>query len=437
MPALNQQSDPNRAYGIAHFTEKYGIKPNADSHVKVAVSCINGHIVSWRDTQYGVIPLFENLNEGALVETHGKVVHVNFDVFRAVGYCLSGRLENLTPEEKEQIERIPFVDVYEKILFDAIKESAQINGEELTPKPFWPEGKKFAVCLTHDIDEVRKTYQYFTRPVMHLKKGEISRSIYHVKSFFKDKIKGNNPYWTFENMLALEEELGVRSSSYFLQESGKLNPHKLSSLMLQARKYKFSDPRVSGVMKMMTAGGWEVGLHGSYYSYLSRDKLLSEKQDLEASLGGKVVGTRQHHLNLKFPDTWAYQEEANLGYDTSLGLKNSVGFRWGTCFPFHPLNSKTGKMMSLLELPLIIMDTPLLKRKSGVWENICDLINSVEKQEGLLTILFHHTVFNEKEYPSWYGNYKKIIDTCRDKGAWITNGKEIDRWWRQRQKNGD
>jgi hypothetical protein len=433
----NPYTDPGRAYGIAHFTQKYGIKPNESAHVKVAVGEIQDHIVCWRDTEYGKLPFFEKLHGRNLLEVNGNTVQVNFDVFHAVGHCLSGHLENLMPEEKKKIASIPFVDIYEKILFDAIKEAADLNGKGIKPKPFWPEGKKFAVCLTHDIDEIRKTYQYFTRPVMHLKRGELDRSIHHVRSFFEDQIRGHNPYWTFENMLALEEELGVRSSSYFLQESGKIKLRKPSTLMLYARKYKFSDPRVSGMMKRMDEGGWEVGLHGSYYSYLSEDKLRSEKKGLEASLGKKVVGTRQHHLNLRFPDTWTYQEDINLRYDTSLGLKNDIGFRWGTCFPFHPLNPKTGKAMNLLELPLIIMDTPLLTQKRDIWESIYYLIESVEKQEGLLTILFHHTVFNEKEYPNWYENYEKIITTCRNKGAWITNGTEIDSWWRLRQKNGD
>ncbi|GAH60430.1 unnamed protein product, partial [marine sediment metagenome] len=29
-------------------------------------------------------------------------------------------------------------------------------------KTMWPDNKRFAVCLTHDVDRVKKTYQYIT-----------------------------------------------------------------------------------------------------------------------------------------------------------------------------------------------------------------------------------------------------------------------------------
>ncbi|MFB6088948.1 MAG: hypothetical protein ABEK36_04180, partial [Candidatus Aenigmatarchaeota archaeon] len=140
----------------------------------------------------------------------------------------------------------------------------------------------------------------------------------------------------------------------------------------------FNDIKIIKQIHKLNKGGWETGLHGSYYSYKDKEKLNQEKKDLEAVLADKVHGIRQHHLNLDIPETWQYQEKTGLEYDTSLGLKNSIGFRWGTCFPFHPLNPNTKQQLSILELPLIIMDTPLFYGKKDIWPEIQRIINTVE-----------------------------------------------------------
>ncbi len=82
--------------------------------------------------------------------------------------------------------------------------------------------------------------------------------------------------------------------------------------------------------------------------------LEEETRELEGIIHEKVIGTRQHNLNLDIPETWEYQIMAGLQYDTSLGFKDTIGFRWGTSFPFYPLYS--GKTIPMLEIPLIIMD---------------------------------------------------------------------------------
>lgn len=428
----NNLLEPFRTYGIKHFKEKYCLKDEVLSLIEVKTNQIEDKIISWIKTAYGEIPLFEDIKDKNYIEEKEGKIKINFDAYTAIGKILSGHLEKLSEEEKTKISKIPVVDLYEQILFDAITDAALKEGKTVEPKPFWPENKKFAVLLTHDIDEIKKTYQYFTRSIIHLKRGEIRRALDHIKSFFYDKITGNNPYWTFEKMMELEEELGVRSTSYFLQEDGRINPIKPGTIALYARKYKFNNPQVKAIMKTMAAGGWEIGLHGSYYSYLSEEKLRQEKTDLENALGMPIAGTRQHHLNLKIPDTWEHHEKIGLEYDTSLGFKKYVGFRWGTCFPFKPLNAKTGKEMNIIELPLTIMDATLFDNKEKAWKEISEVIESVEGFGGLLVVLFHHSTFNEREYPGWTETYKKIISTCKEKNAWIATGKEITQWWKTR-----
>ena len=50
----------------------------------------------------------------------------------------------------------------------------------------WPKGKKFAVCLSHDVDRVKKTYQILTHFFT-------ERRPYHLFS----KLQKQDPYWNF------------------------------------------------------------------------------------------------------------------------------------------------------------------------------------------------------------------------------------------------
>ena len=426
-----------RAYGLRHFASRYGIGAadirefSRKHQVDLTESEIRDEVVDWVDTGHGKLPFFEEIRDDVLVERKDDRIKVNFDVFHAVGKILGGHLEKLSVEDRVKIVKTPFLDIYEQVLFDVIKEQFKLE-----TKPYWPENKNFSVCLTHDVDEVRKTYQYFTRPLLHLKRLELSRALYHLRSFFVDIFQGNNPYWTFEDLMKLEDKLGVKSSFYFLQEDGKPSLFNPASWSVYGRRYSFNDPRVVEVIKKLSAGGWEVGLHGSFYSYMNLDKLRSDKKDLEKILGEVVTGIRQHHLNLKIPDTWAYHEQVGLSYDTSLGLKDDIGFRWGTCLPFFPLDLKSGKLLKILEIPLVVMDTPLFTKKDNSLSRIKKLIEVVEKQKGVLTVLFHHSVFDEGEYPGWSERYRKLIGLCKEKNAWITTANEVNSWWRSRE-NGD
>ena len=72
--------------------------------------------------------------------------------------------------------------------------------------------------------------------------------------------------------------------------------------------------------------GWEVGLHGSYNSFNNYALMKSEKQFLENILNHKVIGIRQHHLQIG-EKTWEIQKECGFKYDSSLGFNEKIGFK--------------------------------------------------------------------------------------------------------------
>lgn len=284
----------------------------------------------------------------------------------------------------------------------------------------WPDGKKFAVCLTHDVDRVKKTYQYITHFVK-------TKDLYHIKSFFTRK---HDPYWNFEKIMNIEEKYGVRSTFFFLNESKRFNVFRPDDWKLSLGRYNFNEEKIAEIIQKLHAGGWEIGLHGSYESYKNKELLVIEKKLLEDILSDEVIGIRQHYLNLSTPDTWRIQENVGFNYDSSFGSSNEIGFKENKYLPFRPFNN------SFLVLPLTIMDSALFQKNESVedaWVKCRELIKQAKKHSALLTVLWHQRVFNEKEFSNWSLIYEELIKICKQNNAWITTAREIERWWNNKR----
>jgi peptidoglycan/xylan/chitin deacetylase (PgdA/CDA1 family) len=280
----------------------------------------------------------------------------------------------------------------------------------------WPDRKKFGVFLSHDVDRIRKTYQFFTHFI-------IERRFYHLISIFQKP----NPYWCFEKIMDMEKKYDVRSTFFFLQESKKFEILKPSNYFLSLGKYSFNEPAVCQIIKKLEDDGFDIGLHGSYESYKNKDLLFKEKQELEKVIGKPVIGIRQHHLNLEVPITWEIQREIGFYYDASYGYKDKIGYRDDRIEPFKPFNDK------FLVVPLPVMDGVVFSMYNNDmvrWEKIKELIDVTEKKGGLISFLWHQRVFNEKEFPGWSKMYEKIIIECKKRNAWFGTGREIWEMWK-------
>jgi peptidoglycan/xylan/chitin deacetylase (PgdA/CDA1 family) len=362
-----------------------------------------------------------------VLENNG--ITIGFDIFNEVGHLLSGYLEPFWKSKvtREQLAKIPVVDYYEKILFDCLMLASKKSNIQLNYKSFWPDGKEFAVCLTHDVDRVKKTFQYVTHTFKHLKKGKIGL----VFSQILPLLKRQNSYWNFDRIMEMEQRLGVKSTFFFLNEQRKFfcSP---SEWKLYWGRYDIKDAKIVETIKRLDAEGWEIGIHGSYNSHKDLKLLEEEKKVLEEILGKKVHGISQHYCNLENPRTWESHEKLGLAYDSTTGFVTDIGFRWGTCHPFHPFNPTNGRIISVWELPIIIMDNACVYKN---WEDIVDVINVVERNNGLLLLRWHQEVFYEREFPGRSKIYERIIEMCKERNAWITNASSIAEWLRMREKD--
>lgn len=464
MISLNYQTDdPYSLYGIHHFIEKfgipialnspsqsgivisYGVKTTGDFLIKIEENEIHNHLAGKCCSNDEAIPLCETpvdtgnadeiiayFEDGATrypcVSRTKQGITIGIDIFKETGYLLSGHLDalqsSLDAPSRRELAFKPVVDFLENILFRAILAACSDRHIPLIQKSIWPDGKSFAVCLTHDVDEIKKTYQWISRPLRYLMKRDIGSFKNQITLFFQ-KIRGIEPYYTYDDIIGIEKALDAKSTYYILKETGTLVPSSKKTWYLYGRNRSLHIPEIQALIQKLQNNGDEVAIHGSYFSYLHPELLEEQTRELEGIIHESIVGSRQHNLNLDIPKTWEYQIMAGLQYDTSLGFKDMIGFRWGTSFPFFPGNK--GIAVPILEIPLIIMDICLesVVNKKADCIRIAD---EVGKYQGVLTLLWHPPIFNTLEYPYAREIYIHVNQYCKAKGAWIARARDIYDW---------
>lgn len=262
------------------------------------------------------------------------------------------------------------------------------------------------VCLTHDVDRVRKTYQYVTKTGKALLKGQVSCAW----KMLKKGINPKSPYWGFDTVIDIENKYDVKSTFFFLEESAKLQWWKPTSYKIALGRYHVKEPKVAEMIRYLDANGWEIGLHGSYYAYDNPNLLKREKKAIEAVIGHEIIGIRQHYLNWN-NKTWEYQKEAGFKYDSTWGYTRAIGYKEDKVAPFFPCEDS-----DFCEIPLVIMDSCFESDKDR-WKKLEQLIAQAEKGKGILVINFHTNNFDEVEFPNYKSNYVRLIETLQERDA--------------------
>ncbi len=261
------------------------------------------------------------------------------------------------------------------------------------------------VALTHDVDRIKKTYQYFTHTVKAAKRKYWAGVKYHAASFSER----NRVYWNFDDIIEIENKFNVKSTFYFLHETLPFRLFDSFNWPLSLGRYCLSEEKVVEIIRSLHKGGWEIGLHGSFNSYKSLDLLKKEKALLEKILGHPVNGIRQHWLNLN-DETWQLQKQAGFIYDTSWGYNEHLGFRDNKVRPFAPFND------SFMVYPMPIMDATYMKAKNRL-DELKKLIELVVSNNSILVVNWHSNNYHEKEFPGYKDAYIEVIDYCISQGA--------------------
>jgi len=343
-------------------------------------------------------------------------IYLNSDIIKTSFLMLSRAEEENTP--KDELGRFqakytmnknveyPLINEYFELLLTLLKIIFENKGKKVEIRRFWPEDAPYAVCLTHDVDNVYKWWlkKIVSYVVKQRKIREVCISI------------GRKEYWNFDKIIDLEEKYGFRSTFFFLTTKRDIQP-------------RYNIRKLKKVICTLNNNGWEVGLHTGLDSYNDSITLFKEKQTLEKVLGKKISGLRNHYLRFNAPETWRIQEKSGFSYDTTLGFRETVGFRAGFCHPYFPYDFNHDKPLKILELPMTFMDDAMFSSKNP-YKTLDGVIETIKRFNGLLVVNWHQKVFDEKDYPDKIRMYKTMLERFKKDNAFVATCSEIVKWWK-------
>lgn len=312
--------------------------------------------------------------------------------------------------------------------------------------PLWPKGYQFAVCLTHDVDYIGETMtmaqrgRELLRSIKAIDLPPQHRMLSSLKGIAKMLLKPSSrtpkTTNTLEISFLVEKELGV-TASYFFTVPPKLHVSRYDCLYSMNDRCCFLNKQrqVKDVMSHLVQEGFDVGLHGSYFSAVKEGLLADQKEQLEKAIQAPIYTTRQHWLHLHLPLTLNLQERAHFLADTTLGFNRNIGFRAGTGLPFFAYDRKAQRQLSLIEAPMIIQDGALIGENAleygplEAFEVAKEFMIQTRKTKGCITFLFHPDIFLKDGLASLY---RSIIEYSLSQNAWVTDLNRLQQWWRER-----
>ena len=294
----------------------------------------------------------------------------------------------------------------------------------------WPEGRPFALFLSHDVDQIhdREPFRVLA-DANHIRRRltsdepgsmglaglRLAGSIFQPKPAQKD----------FETLLAIEGRHGFRSTFFLRRDKSRAR---------QGRRYSLQCREIQKVGRMILDAGSELGIHGGYYHFNDAKLYRESLEAMESAFGVRPCGIRNHLLHFSYPETWRAQAAAKFAYDATYGLSGELGPRGGWPFPFQTCDANTGEFLNLLELPMTVMDATLFRhlRLGGeaalekAWQAVAGVIGV----GGLVSLLWHNNYFNEREYRDWQMVYEELLNRLAPLKPWCATGAEINAWWR-------
>lgn len=329
------------------------------------------------------------------------------------------------------LERTPVISLAARTLGEVARRAAGRRPIRfLAP---WPDGRRWAVALTHDVDVVR-WWPVFTalRLSELLRRAEWAQAT-RVLGTIPGALFGRPVVAALTGLIAAERAQRVSSSWFVLCGTPTLKTMAAGDLT-----YLPESALARTLLSAILGAGNEVGLHGSFETYLSADAFAHQRRRLAGLVGAEVPGVRQHFLRLRPGRTQRAMAQSGFGYDASIGFPDRNGFRQGLADIAPLWDHEQGRPLPIDEVPVMWMDRALSKYRGNenpeAWINDgLELAEACRSVEGLWTGVWHPNLAPALGFPGAPQAYGRLLEALLAREPYVGTVGELVAWRRHRR----
>ena len=324
------------------------------------------------------------------------------------------------------VERRPVVAHVAIALRDAARAAA---GQ----RPFrqlqaWPEGRRWAMAATHDLDAV-VAWPVFTalRMAELAGKGELRRTARTVMAALR-ALGGDPLHRAAHDLLDVEHRLGVRGTWFVLCGTPTFATMRAGDLTYVA------DARPARrILEHVRAGSHEIGLHGSFVTMEEGARFVEQRERLQRTVDGPVDGVRQHYLRLRPGLTQRDMVRAGFRYDSTFGFADRNGFRLGVADAIPAWDETAQSELPLIEVPFIWMDRALSKYRAVedpmAWvDDALELARVCRDVNGIWNGIWHPNLAPALGFPGAPEAYDRLLRGMLAESPWVATLGDIVSW---------
>jgi hypothetical protein len=332
---------------------------------------------------------------------------------------------------RASVDREPIVSLIARALATAVRDAAGRRPTRFVDP--WPDGRRWAVSFTHDLDVV-EWWPAFTglRLVELIRHGEIARAARVAAAAVGSM--GQPVVWrAIAELLATELRHSVRSTWFVLCDRPTLATARAGDLT-----YRPDSAQARRIFDALRAAGHEIGLHGSFATSEDHSRFGAQRALVRTITGVQPAGVRQHYLRMRAATTPRGMAAAGFDYDSTYGFADRNGFRLGTADVLPLWDAERQQPVGLDEVPFIWMDRALSKYQHvetpRAWiEDALSLADRCRSVEGLWVGIWHPNLAPALGFPDAPEAYAHLVAELVHADAHVAPLGELVAWRRARR----
>ncbi len=367
--------------------------------------------------------LFPCSPSGEIYHVLGSNIVFNHDYIKSIFYLLSAYQEIDPNAQRDKYNRFtfkgsiqeqlniihtPVVNYYIEWMVKGIEQWCSLN------RVMFKRVTVFKSPVLHITHNVRKV-NYFSKeniiqswlqvlgikPLDMPRKVKLKAAVYATKHAMKLDII-DNPWWTFEALMNIEQQFGFSSSWFFLTSSNDSN---------DMGDIDINDDDIRHIMLKLGSKGNDIGALLPKMS-VSHESISHAISSLQNSYSESLPYSRINLHGLETPEKLHNLESANIMVDCSVHFTDCNGFRNSYCLPFYPFDHENQKVMGILEIPLTTNASNFLKDKVDddiIFEHAEKVLDEIRKFNGVWSMQWSNADFDSYKFPNSFKLYGDIL----------------------------